>query len=85
MINAKKRERGQKMTNFDEYVTKLSEQRAKARVKEIDKKLAYRLETRSHEETLAALFSALRFTIGTSDILLETSGAKKRASLFEFA
>ncbi len=72
------------MTRFDEYVTKLSEMRTRERMRRLNDELVRRVNERTREETLTALFAALRFPIGTSDILPKSTQKEKGASLREF-
>ncbi|MBQ8291302.1 MAG: hypothetical protein IJX88_02170 [Clostridia bacterium] len=72
------------MTRFDEYVTKLSAARAQERMRRLNDELVRRVKGRTKEETLTALFAALRFPIGSSDILPTDVQTEKSASLLEF-
>lgn len=74
---------GKKMTNFDEYVAVMEQRRDREKLARMNAELQRRLRERTHEDTLAALFSSLRFTVGVADILPETIEAKS-ASLREY-
>ena len=72
------------MTNFDEYVTKLSEARAQERMRRLNEEILRRVKMRTKEETLDSLFASLRIPIGVSDILSTTAQAEKSGALLEF-
>ena len=57
------------MLNFDEYVTKMEERRAQEQRAGFNAAIAQGLRERTHGETVAALYAALTFVGGISDVL----------------
>ena len=57
------------MLNFDEYVTKMEERRAQEQRAGFNAAIAQGLRERTHGETVAALYAALTFVGGVSDVL----------------
>ena len=57
------------MSQFEEYVTKMEERRAKERCATFNAILARGLQERTHAEAVSALYASLTFVGGVSDIL----------------
>ena len=72
--SCKKHKGGKNMLSFDEYVTKMEERRAQEQRAGFNAAIAQGLRERTHGETVAALYAALTFVGGVSDVLSPLGG-----------